>query len=52
MIISMLEDKEIQDSTISALINKQLYPKFNVFNVGQLIEKANALKMIPFLPDN
>jgi PAS domain S-box-containing protein len=49
-IISMLEDKEIQDSTINGLINKQLYKKFEVFNVGQLIEKANALKLIPFLP--
>jgi PAS domain S-box-containing protein len=48
-IISMLQGKEIQDSTINALINKQLYPKFDVFSVGQLIEKANALKLIPFL---
>jgi|GEM_PF-6864429 len=52
MIISMLENKIIRDTTISALINKQLYPKFNVFNIGQLIEKANALKLITFLPDN
>jgi PAS domain S-box-containing protein len=52
MIISTLENKEIMDSTINAIINKKLYPKFNVFNVGQLIEKAYVLKLIPFLSAN
>ncbi|MCC2625453.1 MAG: hypothetical protein K0R14_1326 [Burkholderiales bacterium] len=52
IIISTLENKEICDSTINAIINKKLYPKFKVFNVGQLIEKAYILKLIPFLSDN
>jgi|GEM_PF-1729790 len=51
-IITALEEKPVADSTINGLINKQLYPKFKVFNIGQLIEKANVLKLIPFLPDN
>lgn len=51
-IITVLENKPVTDSTINALINKKLYPKLGVFNVGQLIEKANILNLIPFLPDN
>lgn len=49
-IISVLEDKKILDSTVNAIINKQLYKKFDVYNVGQLVEKASVLKLLPFLP--
>lgn len=48
-ILGKLENKKVESSTIGGLINKQLYPKFNVFNRGQLIEKAQILKLIPFL---
>ena len=48
-ILGKLENKKVESSTIGGLINKQLYPKFNVFNQGQLIEKAQILKLIPFL---
>ncbi|MCC2625454.1 MAG: Histidine kinase [Burkholderiales bacterium] len=50
-IISIIENKSISDSTINAIVNKKLYPKFKVFNVGQLIEKAILLNQIPFLLD-
>lgn len=48
-ILSVIEDKAVLYSTISAFINKQLYPKFNVFSINQLVEKATLLKLIPFL---
>lgn len=51
-IITVIENKSVSDSTINAVINKKLYPKFEVFNIGQLIEKAVVLKLIPFLLDN
>ncbi|MCC2624919.1 MAG: Histidine kinase [Burkholderiales bacterium] len=49
-ILSIIEGKTFASATIQAVINKQLYPKFGVFNVGQLLEKASVLKLIPFLP--
>jgi PAS domain S-box-containing protein len=51
-IITIIEDKPISDSTINAIINKRLYPKFDVFNIGQLVEKAIMLNQIPFLLDD
>lgn len=50
--ISKLEGKKLSHATIDVIINKQLYPKFQVFNRGQLIEKATLLKIIPFIPDS
>lgn len=49
LILSSFEDTKIAHATILAIINKQLYPKFKVDNVEQLIEKASILKLIPFL---
>jgi PAS domain S-box-containing protein len=48
-IITIIENKPVSDSTINAIINKKLYPKFEVFNIGQLVEKAILLNQIPFL---
>lgn len=48
-VLSILDGKEVSYGTISAFINKQLYPKFEAFNVSQLVEKATLLKLIPFL---
>ncbi len=48
-IITILENKSVSDSTINAVINKKLYPKFEVFSVGALIEKAIRCNLIPFL---
>ena len=50
--LSKIYKKTISASTIGALINKQLYPKFDVYNVSQLIEKATTLKMVPFMMEN
>lgn len=50
-ILSKLENKKIASSTINAIINKRLYIKFEVFNVSQLLDKANLLNLIPFLPE-
>lgn len=49
-ILSIIENKKFAPATIQAVINKQLYPKFGVYNIGQLLEKAGMLKLIPFLP--
>ncbi|MCC2644408.1 MAG: sensor histidine kinase [Burkholderiales bacterium] len=49
-ILSIIENKKFAPATIQAVINKQLYPKFGVYNIGQLLEKASMLKLIPFLP--
>ncbi len=51
-IITIIENKPVSDSTINAIINKKLYPKFEVFNIGQLVEKAIMLNQIPFLLNN
>lgn len=51
-ILSVIENKPLAASTISSIIDKQLYPKFNVSSVGQLIEVANTLKLIPFTLNN
>lgn len=51
-IITIIENRSVSDSTVNAIINKKLYPKFEVFNIGQLIEKAILLNQIPFLLDN
>ena len=50
-LLSIKEDKNIASQSIGAMINKQLYPKFGVFNVSQLVEKARLLNKIPFIPD-
>lgn len=44
--------KSIKSSTIGVMINKQLYEKFKVHNIGQLVEKAKLLGLISFVPDN
>lgn len=51
-IITIIENRSVSDSTINAIINKKLYPKFEVHNTGQLVEKAIMLNQIPFLLDN
>ncbi|MCC2645851.1 MAG: hypothetical protein K0R94_1629 [Burkholderiales bacterium] len=51
-IFAVLDGKSVAASTIQSIIDKQLYIKFDVFNISQLIEKANVLRLIPFLPDN
>ncbi|HLX53140.1 MAG TPA: PAS domain S-box protein, partial [Aquella sp.] len=48
-IITAIENKQVSDSTINAIINKKLYPKFKVFNISQLVEKAIMLNLIPLL---
>lgn len=50
-ILSIIDQKDIASTTIQAIINKQLYPKFGVYNVSQLVERANTLRLIPFTPD-
>ncbi len=48
-ILMQLENKNITDSTVAAIINKHLYIKFDVFNISGLIEKATMLNLIPFM---
>jgi PAS domain S-box-containing protein len=49
-ILSKIEGKRVASATIQAIIDKQLYLKFGVHSISKLIEKANILKLIPFLP--
>ncbi|MCC2625247.1 MAG: hypothetical protein K0R14_1120 [Burkholderiales bacterium] len=48
-IITIMENNPVSDSTINAIINKRLYPKFEVYNISQLVEKAIMLDLIPLL---
>lgn len=50
--LSKKENTQIAYSTINAIINKQLYVKFNVGSIDKLIEKAILLKMIPLILPN
>lgn len=51
-ILSLVEQKEITSKTIQSVIDKQLYSKFKVYSISQLIENAKSKKLIPFLLDN
>lgn len=42
-------NKDINHEAINAMINKQLYPKFDVSSTERLIEKALLLKLIPLI---
>lgn len=48
-ILSNLEEKPIAPKTVQAVIDKQLYPKFNVYSTGELIERAHMYNLVPFL---
>lgn len=48
-IISSDENKVISPATIQSIINKRLFRKLNVVSIGQLIERANTLGLIPFM---
>ena len=50
--LSTLQNHKVASATIGGLINKQLYPKFNVFNISQLLEKASMLNLIPFIHES
>jgi PAS domain S-box-containing protein len=50
-ILSIVESKNVSPTTVQAIIDKQLYPKLDVYNIGQLVEKANLLNLIPFILD-
>ncbi|HLX54948.1 MAG TPA: hypothetical protein VKR58_13465 [Aquella sp.] len=51
-VITILDNKPVSASAINTIIDKQLYPKFEVDNIEKLIEKANSLKLILFQLDN
>ena len=48
-ILSILEKKAISHLTIHSIINKQLYVKFDVMSISELIEKAHSYGIIPFI---
>lgn len=49
LILSILDNKTVNPKSVQAVIDKQLYPKFEVYSTGQLIEKAHIHKLIPFV---
>lgn len=51
IILTKIYNKTIGTSTINSMINKRLYPKLDVHNISDLIEKATYLKLIPFIPN-
>jgi PAS domain S-box-containing protein len=51
-IISSRENKSISHYTISSIICKKLYIKLEVFSIGQLVERAKLLHLVPFIPDS
>ncbi|MFN8771060.1 MAG: PAS domain-containing protein [Neisseriaceae bacterium] len=50
IILSRLEGKQMSHLTVLSVISKQLYLKLDVSNTAQLIEKANRLHLVPFIP--
>lgn len=50
--ISQLEGKVLAPATITAIINKQLYTKFEVNSTSKLIEKAIIMGFVNNVPDN
>jgi DNA-binding NarL/FixJ family response regulator len=50
--LSSVENKPLSPLTVASMINKKLYKKLDVTNTRQLIEKANHLKLIPFILDS
>lgn len=51
-ILTIIENKTIAQSTIQSIISKQLYPKFEVYSVSELVDIANIYQLIQFIPDN
>ncbi|MCC2644821.1 MAG: hypothetical protein K0R94_599 [Burkholderiales bacterium] len=51
-VATILDNKEVSASEINAIVNKQLYPKFKVDNISQLVDKATALNLILFQLEN
>lgn len=51
-VTTILDNRNVSASEINAIINKQLYPKFKVDNIAQLIETATALNLILFQLDS
>lgn len=49
-ILTIIDNKSVSPGTVQSIIDKQLYTKFEVYSISKLIEKANVLKLIPFLP--
>lgn len=47
-ILSAMDEKSIEPTTVQSIIDKQLYPKFGVANIEDLLEKATILNLIPF----
>lgn len=52
VILSAKDNKSVTPATIQAIINKQLYLKFDVGSISQLVQKATLLKLIPFTLEN
>lgn len=48
-IISKIEKKTISSSTVQSIIIKQLYLKFGVYSISQLMDKATMLNQVPFM---
>ncbi len=51
-ILTIINGSIIAGSTIHSIINKRLYAKLEVQNTSQLIDKAKAYNLIPFLINN
>jgi DNA-binding NarL/FixJ family response regulator len=50
-ILAAIDNKEVSFKTVLSIINKKLYPKFEVFSVSDLVDSARLLGLIPFLPN-
>lgn len=48
-ILSIIDKKNISFKTVQSIIDKQLYPKFGIFSIGQLIAEARIKGLIPFI---
>ena len=51
-ILSTIYKKELKPNSVASMISKQIYPKFEIFNLANLIEKAIHLNMIDSFPQS
>jgi PAS domain S-box-containing protein len=52
LMLSKKQNKNLSPATIASVICKQLYIKFNVNTISNLLNKATKLSMIPLIPDD
>ena len=51
-ILSKVHNKPVKTNSVASIISKQIYPKFDVYNLPNLVELAIALNIVNNFPKN